>query len=209
MGIGMHPLFLGPGGHSHGDVLDRASKRRFHMAFEVGEDDKTIGLIDDSRSLNGKKMAACAFNLDDVTAIETVADHHGATQIRLGKTMVRCRLEAVGPGSPAPRIKDRGIEHEGLDAGISQPVHDFPRKAGMEIPVVPLFPPVNLDPHPLSGVKGPFNALEKTAEGSDGAALDFIHHHFTDSPVVSELGLFLPQKGCRGKDAGAAKGSQR
>jgi hypothetical protein len=110
MCIRVHPLLLRARGQPHGDVLYRAAERGFHMPFEVGKDDVTVGLPNDPGNLNRFEVPIIALDIRDVAAVGAVADQDGAAEVFFSKAMLSRRLQTVGRRTATAGIQDSRIK---------------------------------------------------------------------------------------------------
>ena len=150
MRIGMHPLLLRTRGQPHGDVLYRAPERGFHMPFEMGKDDVTVGLPNDPGDLNRFEVPIIALDICDVTAVGAITDQDGATKVFLGKAMLGRRLQTVCRRAATAGIQNGRIEDEGVDPGFTKPPDDLPGVSGGQETVISPLSPVDFYPHPIA-----------------------------------------------------------
>jgi hypothetical protein len=164
MRIRVHSLFLRTRGQPHGDVFYRTAERGFHVPFEVGKDDITVGLPDDPGNLNRGKVAIITGDIRYITAIGAVTDQDGTTEVFLGETMLGRGLPAVCRRAATAGIQDGRIEDKGARPGFEKPPDDLPGVPGMQKTVIAPLSPVDFYSHGVTGGKRVAHAREQPAE---------------------------------------------
>ena len=145
MVIGMHPLFLGAGSKSHGDIFDGAAKQRNHVPLEMGKNHEAFCLLEDGSDLNGFKVSVSGGKRDDISSIRAVGDDDRTSEKVRRVAVIRGGFQGIrGVSSPAG-VENRGVENKRFDFPRAKPDDDFPCVVGRQVAFISPLAPVKLD----------------------------------------------------------------
>ena len=163
------------------EVLDRAAEPGRHMALEVRDDDKRVGLGDGGADLDGLEVLRVDLHFAEVVALEPVGDDQRRAHLSVAEAVLDGRDQVIDGVLAAAHVKRVAVGQERLAAALFDLVHDGADEDRAHVGVVALLPEVQLDGSEiadfdrfaeLDGLDGLFHHVDLADSGRERREID-------------------------------------